>query len=364
MGEAFSRVWANPYVRVVVALVALALLVWLLQRTVAVWVTVLAAFIIAYLLNPLILWFECKGYGRAVGVLAVFAGFLLLLVGAWFLGVAVAAEVNEFVAELPEFVERIEEVPFLLARLIDPSYGNLFQQVFGSVRRLLSTIFEEILPGLLAQGAEGGLLSSLAAVAGGGFQVVMTLVLSIYLLYRFPVYTAAFLSIFPDRHRATVEELSQKASFSVGGYIRGQLIIAASVGLMTWLGLTIIGVPLAALLGILAGVFNLIPLVGPILVSIPTAVLAVTVSWEAVLGALLVLIIANQLDAHVLTPLIFSRTISVDPVTVIVAIFLGSTLLGLWGAIIAVPIAVFLKLLYDDYYRNSRWYRKRVERAP
>lgn len=352
-----KALWANPYMRALLIVVALMVVVLLLRLTSPVWATVIAAFLLAYLLNPMVQLVERRGFRRSAGILVALVGLLLVVSGFWYVGVMVAAELSEFGEALPQLRERVEEVPFLVGRLIDPSYGGVFQQVFTSVDGFLRALLNEALPLLLDGRFEGGLIGTVGAVAGGGLYVAIGLVLSIYLLFRYPVYTRSLLDIFPQRHQPAVSTLASKASYSVGGYVRGQLIIAACVGFLTWLGLSIVGVPLAAALGLLAGVFNLIPLLGPLIVTIPTVFLALTIGWGTVLGALIVLIVANQIDAHLLTPLILSRTVAIDPVTVIVAIFLGSVLFGLMGAVLAVPLAVFLKLLYCDYYLTSGWYR-------
>jgi predicted PurR-regulated permease PerM len=89
---------------------------------------------------------------------------------------------------------------------------------------------------------------------------------------------------------------------------------------------------------------------------VPTILMALTVGLTPALGALVVLVAVNQVDAHLLTPIIYSRTISLDPVTIVASILTGLVLFGLVGALVAVPIAAFVKLLYVDYYLTSRWY--------
>lgn len=347
--------------RVLTLLVGLVTLYLLLSVTRTVWGTFLVAFALAYLLNPLVTWLERHRFRRFFGVALVLLVFALLLVFFWSIGRTIAMQLPNFVALVPELVEQVQAVPFAISRSIDPTFGEVFRQVSGAIETFLDRLAEDIIPTLIEGGMETGLMSRVVALMGGGFRISIAFVLMVYLLYKFPGYSRSFLSVFPARRRPWVAELLAKANHSVGGYVRGQLIIAGAVGLLSYIGLTLVGVPFAPGLGLLATIFNLIPYFGPLAVSVPALLLAMTVSWGSVLAAALVLLGANAIDAYVLTPVILSRTIKVDPVTVIIAILLGSSLFGLVGAVIAVPSAVFLKLLYIEYYVQSDWYRRGAE---
>jgi predicted PurR-regulated permease PerM len=352
--QAARQVWRNPYVRVAVGLFLLYLLYRFLDWSKAVWGSVLAAYLIAFILHPLVAWAERRA-NRAVGVGLVGMLLLGLLAGLWFLGIQIAAQLSLFVEELPQLVETLEELPFILARAIDPTFGTTFQQVFQNLTAAARQLIDEVLPSLSA--FRGGLVESLTVVTSGGLQVVIVLVLSLYLVYNFPRYNDTLLHAFPKRHRDAALEVLDRIGFAVGGYIRGQLIIAASVGVLVGLGLALLGVPLAAGLGLLAGVGNLIPFVGPILASVPTFIFGLTESWFHAVAALGVLLLVNIIDGNLLTPMIYSRTVALDPVTVLLAILFGSVLFGIWGALAAVPVAVLLTLAYRDFYLTSSWYR-------
>ena len=362
MVGALKQIWANPYVRVLVGLLVAVLIYLLLVRTQSVWASFLIAYLIAYLLNPLVSWFERRDFHRSFGVFIVVLLLLASLGLLWLLGVQLAAQLTVFTGELPTLISTVEELPYLISRQIDPSFGALFQQVFVTLQRLAQGIATQVLPSLESAGAGGGVLAWVSTVGGGGFQAFIVFVLTLYLLYNYPHYSRSFLRAFPHRYRPGVEEIMGGVSFAVGGYIRGQLLIAVMVGVLTGLGLFLLGIPLAIGLGVVAGVANLIPFFGPVIAAIPTALFAFTAGFGSVLGALGVLILVQQIDANILTPLVYSQTIEIDPVTIIVAILAGSALFGVVGAILSVPVAAFLTLLYRDYYVSSRWYRS--EREP
>lgn len=361
MLSAARAVWANPYVRMVLFVLAAAALFVILRETRLVWGSFLLAVLFAYLLSPLLDVLERRGVHRGVGVALVGVLFLALLAGFALLGFAVAAQLSELASEVPELVEALRELPFRLARLVDPTFGEVFQQVFMTSNLLAERFMNEIVPSLENLGS-GGVTDGLASLAGFGTGLTAVLVLSLYLLNRLPDYADSVLEAVPERHRPFVREMASKIDFALGGFLRGQVLIAVVVGVLTGVGLTIVGVPLSLVLGVLAAIFNLIPFFGPLLVAIPTALLAMTGGVGQVVVALAILVAVNLLDGNVLTPLIYSRTIALDPITIIVAILFAVTLFGLIGALLAVPVAAFLKLVYLDYYRESRWYH-RGERA-
>lgn len=366
----WSKLLSSAFGRIALFLVGFAvmyLFVWLtlpvwkgvyafLQLTLPVWSTFLLAFFFAYLLDPVVVWLEGRGLNRTLGLVLIGTSLVLMLGGLWLLAVGVAAELSILVSALPGMVEGLEEFPFLLARRIDPTYDEVFQQVFISTQAWVERFSTEVLPSV--QQIDGlAIAQRLPDLLGGGLQLTMMLVLTIYFLHRFQTYTTSFMHAIPERHRESVAAVAHELGYSVGGYFRGQLVIAATVGVLSWLGFVIIGMPLAAALGTMAGVLNIIPFFGPLLVSIPTVLLALTLGWPQVVGALVVLVVVNQIDAHVLTPIVFSQTVEIDPATIILAIFLGTVLFGIVGAILAVPAAVMLRFFYRKRYLESSWYQ-------
>ena len=362
MWQALKAIWPNPYARLVVGvLVGLPLAValyFLFDWTRAVWSSFLVAYLLAYLLNPVVTWFERRRLSRGLGVLAIGLSLLLVLGLLWLLGIRVATQLSLFAGELPAITAIIGEIPYLAARAVDASFGNTFEQVFVSLNSFAETLNRQVRTALEGAREGSGVLQGLGSVFGGGAQVAITLVLTIYLLYNFPRYSRSFLRAFPHRYRPTVEDVMGNAGYAVGGYIRGQLVIALFVGILTGVGLLLLGIPLAVPLGVFTGIANLIPFFGPLIASVPTVLFGLTEGWPQALGALGVLLVVQQIDANVLTPLVFSQIIDIDPVTIILAVFIGSALFGVLGAVIAVPVAVFLTLLYREYYLDGAWYKQ------
>jgi predicted PurR-regulated permease PerM len=359
-----KHLWENVYLRFVITALGLFLAYLFFRLTLDVWIALVVSYLLAYLLNPFVSWVERKT-NRVVGMIALLVALILLLTFIGLLGVQISSQFSAILLQVPSLLETLQEIPYRIGRLIDPRFGNTFEQIYVNLQGFFQGLVSDFVPSL-GQPQDGntqGILQTLVRLGGGGAQVGIILVLSLYFIYNFDRYTRSFIRAFPHRHRPMIEELTTTAGQSVGGYVRGQLLIAVIVGFLTFLGFTFVGVPLALALGVLTGICNLIPYLGPILAAVPTFVVAFTEGNTQVIGALVVLLVVNQIDANVISPMVMSRTSEVDPVTVIVAILFGIAFFGLLGAVIAVPVAAFLKVLYTNYYLEGTWYKRPPSKA-
>lgn len=355
MRAAIHDVWRNPYVRVLVGIAAAYGLYVLLAWSVPLWTSFAIAYVVAFLLHPVLVWFMRHRLGRPLALLALALMVVALLGLVWLLGVRVAAQLTALSSELPALTESMRSAPFLVARFVDPSYGDIFQRVFGAMHGLVVQITDEVTP-LLAE-APRWILDRLVSANTGAVLAMGVLVLSFYLVYDFDRYNRSFLRAVPPRFRKPVARSMQSLGSTVGGYVRGQLLIAAVVGTVVGIGLAVIGIPLAMVIGTLTAIGNLIPFVGPILAAVPTIVFALTVGWLETLLAGGLLIAVQMLDGNVLTPMVYARTVALDKVTVLFSVLVGAVLFGIWGALLAVPAAVVMVMLYRDAYLKSPWYQ-------
>ncbi|AEB10794.1 protein of unknown function UPF0118 [Marinithermus hydrothermalis DSM 14884] len=362
MRDAFQQVWANPYVRVLAALLGVWALYQLLARAQSVWTAFVVAYVLAYLANPLVCWLERFRVRRVLGVVVAYALLFLFLGFASVLVAEVVGQLSRFARDLPALVaplvQWVEGLPDRITRFeVPPELERVLQGASASLQALLEGFANTLLEWLRTLlGTGGSLIQGLAGIVGGLFQLFIVFVLTAYMLLDFPRIGQSLIQVFPRPYQPLIQDLAAKLDHAVGGYVRGQLLIAALVGTVVGLGLFFLGVPLAAALGFIAGVFNLVPYLGVIVSIIPALLLALPQGGVAVVGTLVVFILANQLEAHLFSPLILSRATQLHPVTVILAILAGATLFGLWGAVLAVPFAAFLKVIFSEYYLNSRWY--------
>lgn len=369
---ALEVVWRSMWVRAF-SYVALAVLVlyvlWRFRSGYAFALQVgVIGFIIAYILNPVVEALERLRIRRPVAVVIVFFLLLNVLVLGSVLVSQVVSEMGRFVNLLPKAIDNLTGISNHLQAWLNGVVTNLPEslssrlgtpanqtQLSQQIRQELvkfTTQLAQSLNKLLQHIIAGGpslLLSGATAVISTTFQVVLIFVAAAYFLYDYPRFTANFRRFVPVRWRPLYEDLTEKADRAVGGYLRGQLLITVTLGILIWIGLTLIGVPLATAISFLAAIFNLVPYLGPIIGVLPAVLLALTVSPLTAVLAIVVFVIANQLEAHVLSPLILSRSTNLHPVTVLLAIMAGLGLMGLVGALLAVPVVALIKVVLEEY---------------
>ncbi len=369
---AVEVVWRNVWVRACSYVALAAFIVYALWRLRGGYAFALqvgvVGFIIAYILNPVVEALERLRIRRPVAVVIVFFLLLNLVVLGSVLVSQVVTEMGRFVSLVPKAIDNLTSLSThvqawlagVMTNLPDAISSRLGvpadqTQLSQQIRQELvnfATQLAQSLNRLLQHIITGGpslLVSGATAVISTTFQVVLIFIASAYFLYDFPRFTSNFHRFVPVRWRPLYEDLTEKADRAVGGYLRGQVLITLTLGILIWLGLTIIGVPLATAISFLAAIFNLVPYLGPIIGVLPAVLLGLTVSPLTSVLAIVVFLLANQLEGHVLSPLILSRSTNLHPVTVLLAIMAGLGLFGLVGALLAVPLVALLKVVLEEY---------------
>jgi predicted PurR-regulated permease PerM len=194
---------------------------------------------------------------------------------------------------------------------------------------------------------------AIANVAGGIVGLLTILILTFYLLVDSANLRSSMLHLFPRKHRARVDAASREVTVKVSAWLGGQLLLAGVIGATSAVGLWAIGVPFFYVLALISAIGEMIPVVGPILSAIPAIAVASTVSMKTVLLVVIFFVLQQQLENHILVPKIMSRQVGVSAVTVIVALLIGGSLLGIVGAILAVPTAAILQVVAGELMAES-----------
>lgn len=377
MKTTLSWAWQNPWIRLAAYLLLLGLVLWLLS-----WVLngartaisiVLAAFVFSYLVSPVVRWFEQRRLTRVLGVVVVFVGMLFFLGLATVLLANMTTQLARFVNNLPSLLEPLvswaQGLPDQFGRIeLPPVLLEALNQATLNLQTLLQAFTQTLLRGLQSLLAQGGnLLGFFIGLLGGAFQLLTVITLSIYLLYDLPRVGAALFRAIPLPYQPRVQELAQKADAAFGGYVRGTLLGALFNGLLISIAMYLsfgafqgfgMGVLTQAMsLGFLAFIFSFVPVLGVIISAIPALLLALPLGWLAFAVVALVLWVCNQTQG-IVWPIIMGHTTSLHPVTGIAAVLIGASLFGVAGALLVVPLVAFVKILYTDYYLNSRFYRE------
>ena len=162
-------------------------------------------------------------------------------------------------------------------------------------------------------------------------------------------------AILPLRHEDYAINGFRRARFKIGKWLEAQIVLSIAIGLITFIGLKIIGVPYSLVIGIITGIFEIVPFVGPIIAGSIAVLVSLTQSFTLGIYALLLFVAIQQLESHVLTPLIMKKATGIHPVLIIFALLAGGQIAGFTGIILAVPTLVILQELVEDYaLRKSR----------
>lgn len=196
--------------------------------------------------------------------------------------------------------------------------------------------------------AVGTVAMAATRVVAGVFAFATILVLSFYLLIEGDLISDGFARLFPPADRPRVQNVAMKISAKVSAWLNGQLILAGTIGVTAAGGLYWLGVPYFYALGLISALGEMIPVVGPILSSVPAVIVGFTVSPQTGLFVLIFFFAQQQFENHLLAPKVMERQVGVSAVTVIVALFLGGTLLGILGAVLAVPSAAILQVVVQE----------------
>ncbi len=144
-----------------------------------------------------------------------------------------------------------------------------------------------------------------------------------------------------------------RIELKLGGWLRGQIILMLIIGISTYIGLTLLGVEYALALAVIAGILEIVPIIGPILSAIPALIVAFTVSPIAGFGVIGLYILIQQLENHLVVPKVMQKAVGFNPLVTIIVLMIGGNLLGLMGAILAIPIAiVVIEMIRYFLYEN------------
>lgn len=201
--------------------------------------------------------------------------------------------------------------------------------------------------------AVGTLVAAVWGFIGGVFGAVTILILSFYMLVDGDNLARAFIRLFPSTERPRARDVAQRVTTKVSAWLGGQLLLAAIIGCTASIGLWLFGVPYFYVLGLIAAAGELIPVVGPLLSAIPAVVVALSMSPALAAGVALFFFLQQQFENHVLVPKVMSRQLGVSPVGVIVALLIGGSLLGVVGAILAIPTAAILQVVFEEWSQDA-----------
>jgi predicted PurR-regulated permease PerM len=323
--------------------VAIVLEVIWISRQVLTWMVV--ALFLALALNPAVDALERRGLRRGLAAgfafLAVIAG--LVAIGALFIPTLVN-ETRGFATALPDYINDVSEGRGPLGRLSEK------YQVADRVREAIQ---------------KGGGAQSIFGLSGTALAITKSIItfivatvtiafMTFFMLLEGPAWIERLYALIPERNRDTWRDIGNQIYRTVGGYVTGNLFISVIAGASTSIVLLILGVPYAVALGLVVAILDLIPLAGATLAAIIVGSVAFIHSIPAGIIVIVFFIVYQQIENHLLQPLVYSRTVRLSPLAILISVLIGAKVAGVLGALAAIPVAGTIQVLLHAWLRSRR----------
>lgn len=306
--------------KTVVFVAVFGILLWIIFHILDIILLFFVAFILMSALAPLVGRLQKMKVPKILAVLLVFFSVLAAIISLLTLGL------TPLLSQTSNLVERLGETlnTFSQAKLIDQ---GVVQQEMSRLSTQLVGITVDLFKNLISW--------------------VSVLVVTIYMLLDREQMEEYATSFFGGRQEH-VRKLLRKIEDKLGDWLRGQVVLSAVVGILVYIGLVVLGIEFALPLAIIAGLLEVVPVIGPIISAIPAILIGLTVSplFAALIGGLYLAV--QQIESHVIVPQLMKRAVGLNPLLVILAVSVGGRLLGVAGALLAVPIAVVIQLIIQE----------------
>jgi len=356
----------NPWARrllflriILISVLLIGILFWLLSFVINPILILLVAALLAYAVVPLIDLLH-RVMPRALAIVLVYVVAIILFGALAYYGLKTfIPQLNSLTHSIANFVapgSNGQDSP--LVQLLK-SVGFTQSQIDAAARQLQSQL------NTIASNIAKGMLSVIGGLINAGFYILITVVVSIYLLFDGYRFGSWLINSSPLSQRGWISTVLDILQRVVGGYIRGQFIMSAIMGVLQGVGMAIIGVPFALFIGILAAVMEFIPIIGTITVGFVAVVIALTQSWTLALITLAYTVVLDCVEGYVLSPRILGRAVQIRPVVTLLAMIAGSQLFGIWGAIFGAPTAGLIQALvgaYWQYYQKTHTHEFPLEK--
>jgi len=334
----FRRVvWAT------LVFVSVILCFWLLYRFYQVIFILFITIVIGTVIRPLVNWLYQRGLSRIAGVVLVYLLLLILLMGfLWLLFPLIFEQSSTLAREMPDYYQDLR------AWVV-----NSPNQLFMRLGQLLPPALPNLNPvqqtGEEAMASAGQVLGYIIMTAQAIFVIIVVMVLTLYWTLDGPRMIKTFLLLIPQDQRETIGELISAMESKVGLYIAGQGVLCLVISLVALVAYMLIGLPNALVLALAAGVMEAVPMIGPLLGAIPAALVALSIAPDKLVWVIVATIVIQQLENSLLVPRIMRKAVGVNPFVTLLALFAFSSLFGLAGALMAIPIAAIIQLVLNHF---------------
>jgi predicted PurR-regulated permease PerM len=339
--------WRRAFFLPLTILAWLAVLIitgWLLDHIKHTLIMIVLAAILAFALAPMVTLFR-RRLSRPLAVAGAYLLGLSIVIGFGLLLIYTAAQqVVTLVANLPTYAQQIQQIELNVIAFLHP---------LGFTGTNVSTFNEQLLAQaqVIGAGLAAGSVGIVTSVVGNIVDAILILMMSIYFTLSGPRVVIWLQESTPLNVRMPSRFLIHTVNQVVGGYVRGMLTLALLIGVLVGLGLEILGVPFAVLLGVLAFFMEFIPVVGVLISGVVSLIVALPRGITTVILVLIYFVIVHVIESDVVGPRVMGRAVGIHPVVGIIALLAGSELFGVWGALLAAPLAGLLQTILTTVWR-------------
>lgn len=334
----------SHYAKAAVGVALVAAVLWGAWTARHVLILVLVAVVLAIGMDPAVRWSQRRlKMGRGMATAAI------MLVTVCFLGLFLALVVPPIVTETRGLIER---TPQYIDQLEGSEgwVGDLEERL--EISRRLEELADDA-PSI-AGSALSNLVGVLGAVAGGLFNLLTILVLTIFFMASLPRFEEDLAALFPPEKKVQYRALMARATERIGGYVSGNLTISLIAGVVSFIGFLIIGVPFPAALAMWIAITDLIPAIGALLGAALCVLVALTVGFGTAVATLIFVVVYQQVENYVIGPKVMNKAVDLSPAAVLVALLTGAAMMGFLGALLALPLAAAAKVIVRDLWVGER----------
>ncbi|MFH2104695.1 MAG: AI-2E family transporter [Parcubacteria group bacterium] len=299
---------------------------------------IIVAIVIASAIDSWIDWLQKKRVPRWLSVILIFT----LIIGAAV--VIVSLLIPPIIEQAQQLIDVLPEYAQAIVDKVSVARDIVGQEAFDNMFASLSSISTNV------SGESFSVFGTISGILGVVFSIVVVCVLSFYFTVQEDSLKKFIRSLAPMKHRPYIENLAGRIQKQIGYWLRGQIMLGLVVGIMLYVGLSLLGVKYALILAILGGLLEIVPYLGPIISAVPAVFLAFTQRPILALFVLILYIVVQQLENHIIVPKVMQRVVGLNPLVTIIVILVGVKVAGILGGILAVPIATAIQVFLSDIF--------------
>ncbi len=333
----------------IIKIILIFLLLYFLFLVKDILIILFIALVFASAVDPYVDWLHKRKIPRGISILFIYLIlFIVISFTVYLIIPPIAQQIADLSANFPRYLEKI------ISGYSTVKEYSIQHGILDSIKNSLGTISSNL------QTAAGGVFSTISGIFGGIFSFFLVLVITFYMVVEEGAIKKLVWSIAPARHQPYIMQLINRMQRKMGLWLRGQLILSLIIFVLTYIGLSVLGVEYALVLALIAGLTEFIPYLGPILGAVPAIFLAFTQSPMLAVFVLVLFFIIQQVENNILVPKIMQKTVGLNPIVSISVLMIGFKLAGVVGAIMSIPVATAISVFIKDVFDGKSMEKEEV----